>query len=127
MGGIDYFTENVETPNVPTSLDTSLVPETKCILEYKQCKTAIERFKHQKREKEINNREYCNNEFLEEQRAIQQEKHEKFKAELENAIYKLEQQKEQLKNRQLTFSILTIIDFILFLYIIYKHNLFRMK
>jgi len=121
MGGIDYFTENVETPNVPTSLDTSLVHETKCILEYKQCKTAIERFKHQKREKEINNLEYCNNEFLEEQRAIQQEKHEKFKAELENAIYKLEQQKEQLKNRQLTFSILTIIDFILFFYILYKH------
>ena len=121
MGGIDYFTENVETPNVPTSLDTSLVHETKCILEYKQCKIEIERFKHQKREKEINNRDYCNNEFLEEQRAIQQEKHEKFKAELENAIYKLEQQKEQLKNRQLTFSILTIIDFILFLYILYKH------
>ena len=125
--GIDYFTENIETPTAKTSLDTSLVQETKCILEYKQCKTAIERFKHQKREKEKNNREYCNNEFLEEQRTIQQEKHENLKAELENAIYKLEQQKEQLKNRQLTFSILTIIDFILFLYIIYKHNLFRMK
>ena len=121
MGGIDYFTENIETPSAPTSLEPSLVRETKCVLEYKKCKTAIEQFKHQKRQKEIDNREYCENEFLEEQRTIQQEKHEKFKAELENAIYKLEQQKEQLNNRQVTFSILTIIDFILFFYILYKH------
>ena len=73
------------------------------------------------RQKEINNRNYCENEFLEEQRAIKQKEHKQFRAELENAIYKLEQQKEQLNNRQVTFSILTIIDFILFFYILYKH------
>ena len=53
---------------------------------------------------------------------IQQEKHEKLKAEIENAIYDLEQQKEQLNNRQVTFSILIIINFILFFYILYKHK-----
>ena len=119
--GIDYLTDNVEMPTAQTSLDTSLLQETKCILEYKQCETQIEQFKFRINEQEMKNREYCNNEFLQELSAIQQEKHEKFKAELENAIYKLEQQKEQLNNRQVTFSILTIIDFILFFYILYKH------
>ena len=120
--GIDYFTENIETPTAKTSLDTSLVQETKCILEYKQCETQIGQFKFRISEQEMKNRYYCENEFLQELSTIQKEKHEKLKAELEKAIYNLEQQKEQLNNRQVTFSILTIIDFILFFYILYKQK-----
>ena len=50
------------------------------------------------------------------------EKHETTKAVLEKQINELKQQKQNLNNKKLNFYLLTVIDCILFLYILYKNK-----
>ena len=125
--GLDSI-DNVETTAAPTSLDSAQVLKNKCLMEIEQCKTQIGQLNDNIRLYDRNKMVYCETEFLQKQSFIQ-EKHENKKAELKKQIYELEQQNQKLNNKQLNFYILTVIDFILFFYILYKNKdyIFRMN
>ena len=120
--------DNIETTAASTSLDNTPVLKNKCLMEIEQCKTQIEELNDKIRLYNRSKMEYCKTEFLQQQSSLQ-EKHENTKAELEKQIYELEKQNQKLNNKQLSFYILTVIDFILFFYILYKNKgfIFRMN
>ena len=120
--------DNVETTAASTSLDNTPVLKNKCLMEIEQCKIQIEELNDKIRLYDRNKKKHCENEFLQQQSFIQ-EKHEHKKAEFEKQIYVLEQQNQKLSNKKLSFYILTVIDFILFFYILYKNKdyIFRMN
>ena len=121
---MEFFNNNddVEILSAPTSLETASIQSIKCISMLQQCKKQQEDLTVKIRlHDKIKYIQDCQNEFSQQQTSIK-EKHETTKAVLEKQINELKQQKQNLNNKKLNFYLLTVIDCILFLYILYKNK-----
>ena len=121
---MEFFKNNddVEILSAPTSLETASIQRIKCISMLQQCKKQQEDLTVKIRlHDKIKYIQDCQNEFSQQQTSIK-EKHETTKTVLEKQINELKQQKQKLNNKKLNFYVLTVIDCILFLYILYKNK-----